>query len=665
MASIAEAKEIIKGTPISTVIGFYHALTSKGGNYQAICPFHGDTKPSLVVNDQKGIYKCFACGAAGDSIKFVQDKLNLNYIEAVKEIAPNLGITIEEQKAKNPKYDMALRVLQAAARLYKKIAIEKQPKNFNDFLKDRNINQESVTNYQLGYAEGNNVLVNYLNSIPEKERDTAIKMALQLSLIRENKRGSGYYDFYRNRVIFPISDHAGKVRGFSSRAVLKDQKPKYLNSGESFIFDKGNILYGYNLAKTSIRAKNQVIVVEGNMDALMLHQFGFTNSVATQGVALSEGSIRLLSNMTKNIILAMDSDPAGIMAMTKINKALILADIIPKFIDFSPAKDPDEYLNTHGRIELAKKIEEAPTFLDFLINKAIPESIPESLDRKLEILNEVFTILSPLGENLMANEKAVLAAKSLSLQSSNEDIINAYKNYLAKNKEKTFPKAKPAKKIPSKQNHQAAQKQSFPSNTIYPNDNFEPTNQNSNDYDNLPPEDYFNPGEQYNDMPNASEQFGGPIIETNLVSKTEKLILKTILGHPELILNKQITELLDLIEHFEVKRIFLWLKKIYLEIDESDYVLFVKEKMQEALPGEIQEAMASSIFNYEHMKLDSKVAEKMLNDLLFKQKQEALKKQSEKLRAEHKNANSDEDSLKVLNEIQQIEAKLLELKNSK
>ncbi|MFT6633898.1 MAG: DNA primase, partial [Bacteriovoracaceae bacterium] len=213
MASIDEAKEIIKSTPISSIISYYHPISKKGGNYEGICPFHGDSHPSLKINDSKGIYKCFACGAAGDSIKFVQDKLNVDFVQAIKEIAENIGISIEETKLKNknPKFDMALRVLQVASKLYKKIANENDPKPFKEFLTKRGLNEDSTTDFQIGYAPGNNALTKYLNSIQGPDKDMAIAVAKDIGLIRDNKRGSGHYDFYRDRVMFPLWDHSAKV----------------------------------------------------------------------------------------------------------------------------------------------------------------------------------------------------------------------------------------------------------------------------------------------------------------------------------------------------------------------------------------------------------------------------------------------------------------------
>ena len=618
MASIEEAKEIIKSTPISTIINYYHPITKRGGNFEGICPFHGDTTPSLKINDSKGIYKCFACGAAGDAIKFVQDKINVEFIEAIKDIAGNIGISIDELSPKNkdPKFDMGLRVLSASNKIYRKVATELKPQLFTDFLKARNINEESVQDFQLGFAPANSAFTSYLNTLPENDKKFAIDTAQKIGIIRPQKSAQGHYDFYRDRVMFPIWDHSGKVRGYSSRAVKPDQKPKYLNSGESFIFDKGNILYGFNLAKNHIREQDSVIIVEGNMDALMLHQFGFKNSVATMGVSLSVPSIKLLSNMTKNFYLAMDSDPAGLKAMQRINQDLLENDIIAKYISFAPAKDPDELLNSEGRLELIKRIDSAPTFIDFSIEQIVPNPIPESTDRKLQVLQEVFALLAPMKTNLFATEKLIQCAKSIGLRSSPDDIIAEYKNFLDNHKAYVPVRPKIEPKIEELEDDHV-----------------------------------------HNHEPISSQ------IETTPLSKTQKNVLETLLTHPECTEGQQITEILDLIDHFEVKRIVQWLKKIYLEIDEADYVYFVGAKLQESLPEQIKQIIFKQIKVYEPTKLNQKVMNKMLNDLLFKLKEESLIKKRDLLKEKQKRSETDSESLQIINEIQEIQHTLLKLRN--
>ena len=186
MASIEEAKNIIKDTPISSIINFYHPISKRGADYKGVCPFHNDTKPSMSISDSKGVYKCFACGAAGDGIKFVQDLRNLDFIEAVKDIASQLSIPIDEfkKKEKNPKFEMGFRVLNGAFKLYKKVANEVKPKSFTDFLVSRNLNEESLKNFGLGFAPNNNALSSYLSSIQnKKEKDFALKLAKEIGIM--------------------------------------------------------------------------------------------------------------------------------------------------------------------------------------------------------------------------------------------------------------------------------------------------------------------------------------------------------------------------------------------------------------------------------------------------------------------------------------------------
>jgi DNA primase len=644
MASIEEAKNIIKDTPISSIINFYHPISKKGADYKGVCPFHNDTKPSMSISDSKGVYKCFACGAAGDGIKFVQDLRNLDFIEAVKDISAQLSIPIDEfkKKEKNPKFEMGFRVLNGAFKLYKKVATEVKPKSFMDFLKQRGLNEESVKNFGLGFAPNNNALSGYLASIPNpKEKEVALKLAKEIGIIGESKHGNGTYDFFRDRVVFPIHDHAGQVRGFQARAVLKDQKPKYMNSRESFIFDKGNILYGFNLAKSNIRIKDAVIVCEGNMDVVVLHQFGFTNSVGTMGVAFSENSCRLLSNITKNFYLGMDSDAAGMKGMERINEMLLAQGILPKYIDFSPSNDPDEFLNEFGRLELLDRMEKAPTFLEVQIEAAIPKPIPQTTDRKLSALQDVFAIVSPLKDGLVAKEKVIIAGQSLGLQSSKDDILDAYKKFLedAEQKKNKYKKtAKPPIKM-----------------EIAP----------TSEYDGPPVADYDGPPLEDESFP---EEFNNPVDTGEAVSpvnNAEALTLTTFISNPECLESKQIAEILDLIDHSEVKQLIHWLKNIYLEIDDADYTNFIKAKLEQNISRDCKNIMASALFTYNALKYEKKVIDKTINDLKFNLQRESLKSKKMKLLKLQSEALTEEAGLKVLGDIQKVNVELSKLKKKK
>jgi DNA primase len=632
MASVEEVKQIIKDYPISGIINFYHPITKRGSNYEGICPFHSDTKPSLKVNDAKGLYKCFACGAAGDSIGFVQNIKNLEFIEAIKDIAGNLGITVDElqKKQANPEFEMSLRVLSAANRIYKKVAKDNKHPNFLEFIKKRNLNEESIENFGLGYAPNNNAITNYLNTIKdEKDKTFAVMVAKKIGLLKDSYKGPGLYDFFRDRIMFPIWDHSGILRAFQSRAVLAEQNPKYLNSPDSAIFQKGSILYGFNLAKNFIRQKDAVIVVEGNMDVVVLHQFGFQNSVGTMGVAFNENSARLLSNMTKNIILAMDSDAAGLKGMDRMNEMFLEKGIMAKYLNFAPAKDPDEFLQEFGRVKLEERIELAPTFLDFRINLIIPDPIPEATDRKLEVLKQVFDVLLPLKENLIAKEFAIKASKALGLRSNEEDIIKAYVQHV-ESKEQLL-----------KRPVIAAKQESI--TPVFPVEN---------------------KLEQIAAIQNQAVKNQEPTSE-DAPTKMEKKLIEHLVAHPECLEHDKLREMLDFITHSEVKQIVLWLQNIYLEIDDSDYESFIKSKLEQTLHPDIKNVMSSGLFSGQKLKLNKTVIDKMLADFKTRLQHEQLVRQKEQLMAQQKNCVTEDESMRLMAEVQRLGQAILALKKKK
>lgn len=613
----------IRSSPISTVIGNYISLTKRGANLEAICPFHADTKPSLKVNDAKGLYKCFACSAGGDAITFVKEYKKIEFIDALKEIAGILSLPFEEiqkEKKKNPKIEMAFRVLNASVKLYKKISTQTPPA-FIEFTEKRKLSPESIEKFQIGYAPGNNSLLKYLNSIPANDRDFALKIAQEIGIIKFNDNRNSHYDFYRDRVMFPIHDHGGQIRGYSSRAVHADQVPKYLNSGESFVFDKGTILFGYYFGKNAIRSTNQVIIVEGNMDVIMMHQFGFEQTVGTMGTALSEHSIRILSNMTKNIFLGMDSDAAGKKAMHRINADFMSQGLLPRLLDFSPAKDPDEFLLNEGRLALMERIEKAPILIDVLIQEVIPEKIPENTNLKISTLQQIFALVSPLKDHLEATERIINAAKTLKMNSDSATIIQEYKDYLSHQKQKVQrPIEKPKlEEIESELEQQA--------NIIL-------------------------------------EQREKLLQESGPISKSEKVFLKEIISHPEFLTHLHLDEFLAYIGHPEVKKLVQWLVKIYLEIDDAEYVSIVQnELLNSDYSKDVKGIVNDGLFNYGN-KLNEKVLQRMLKDYKVMLKMDQLKSKRKDLVELQKISQTQSEVDHLLAEISKIDKEILNLKNT-
>nr|MBP9681195.1 DNA primase [Bacteriovorax sp.] len=420
--SLDELKLKIKEeVPISSVIGNYIPIKKSGSSMISLCPFHSDSKPSMHINDSKKIFKCFACDAAGDAIAFVMKYRNLDYVDALKEICQKQGINFDsyqEEKKSNPKMDMAKKILTKTAQLYRRTATTHRFSPYDEFIKKRGLNEEIAALYSLGFSPAKNSICDYLSSIPnEKERTFALSIAEELGLIKRDRHNQeSHYDTFRDRIIFPIWDQFGQVIGFTSRAIREDQKAKYMNSIDSFVFNKRNILYGFHLAKNAIRDKDAVILVEGNMDQIALYNNGFQNTVAVMGIALGTHSLERLIGITKNIYLALDTDNAGFTAMERINRQLATHGVVAKYLEFSPEKDPDEFLQKQGPLAFQEKLDNALPAFDILLNKMIPEKLPEVLDRKLEILNHAFEMMSPLRSHLAATERVVSLAKRLGLK---------------------------------------------------------------------------------------------------------------------------------------------------------------------------------------------------------------------------------------------------------
>lgn len=618
-----QLKERIKESPVSLVVGNYMSLSKRGTNLEGICPFHPDTKPSLKVNDSKGMYKCFVCGEGGDSITFVMKFKNLEFVDALRELAGLLGLPFEEQKEKkkNPRVEMAFRVLNASTKLYRKVA-QTEPTAYTEFLAKRKLEAETVERWQIGYAPGNNALFHYLDSLPGADGNTARQVAKDIGMIRFNENRNSHYDFYRDRVMFPIHDHSGQIRGYSSRAVLPDQNPKYLNSGESFAFDKGSILFGYFFGKNAIRQSDQVIIVEGNMDVIMMHQFGFHQTVGTMGTALSDHSVRLLSNMTKNIFLGMDSDAAGKKAMARINADFLAIGILPKYLTFEPHKDPDEFLLAEGRLALLERLEKAPIYLDVLIQEQFPEKIPENTDLKLNTLHRIFELVQPLKEHLSATERIINAAKSLGLRSDSTTILEGYREYLSRQKEK-IPVREERPKLEVVEEIIA-----------------------------------HNEDEARNLHTQLTSQVSAP------PSKSEKLVLKEILCHPEFLTHLKVDEFLATIGHDEVKKLIQWLVKIYLEIDDAEYVSIVQDELQYGgYTKEIVDIGTEALFSYGN-KYNEKVIQRMLKDYYLALRMDQLKSKRKELVEKQRVTPTQIEIDLILSEISKLDKEILNLKNT-
>jgi len=430
--SLDELKLKIKQTPISSILERYLPLKREGKKYKCCCPFHDDKDPSMSISDEKNMYFCFPCNEGGDIIEFVKRYKNLDFIEALKDISSAMGLRYEDYVTQSnypTQKKKALELLKKAADLYSSETVLKNAEAFERFLTERKITKETATKYALGFSPKGNPILSMIREIPPSdERVYLLELAKEIGLIGKNDYDE-YYDFFRDRIMFPIKDHLGQIVGFSARATnLEDEKrAKYINSKNSFIFNKSEILFG--LAQNEISKTGSLIIVEGQMDQLTLFQSGIENAVALLGTAVSEENLKRIMGLASHIYISFDSDKAGQNASLRLNNGLLAHKIIPYYLDLRPSKDADEFIKTFGLAALSDRLNTAKPYIDYLIDRIIEDNIDfnSKVHHRLEKLKTIFLTIAPLGSTLDSHERILDAAKRLGILSPSEEILANFK----------------------------------------------------------------------------------------------------------------------------------------------------------------------------------------------------------------------------------------------
>ena len=358
-------EEIRSRNDVVDIISGYVRLQKKGNSYFGLCPFHNEKSPSFSVSPGKQMYYCFGCGAGGNVITFLMKYENMGFSEAIKSLAERAGVSLpepeysEEMKRKENKRQRLFAVNKEAARYFYYQLRAPQGKPGLEYLSGRQLSEETMKQFGLGFANvTSNDLVQYLKSKGFEEQDI-----IDAGLASMDER-YGLHDKFWNRVMFPIQDANHRVIGFGGR-VMGDGKPKYLNSPETLIFDKSRNLYGLNFARTS-RAKN-IILCEGYMDVIAMHQAGFNQAVASLGTAFTSGQAGLLRRYADTVILAYDSDGAGVNAAMRAIGILKEVGLPGKVLDMKPYKDPDEFIKNLGKEAFQERIDNAENSFFFEI----------------------------------------------------------------------------------------------------------------------------------------------------------------------------------------------------------------------------------------------------------------------------------------------------------
>lgn len=639
-----DLKDRIKDIPITTIVENFVPLKKQGASMVGRCPFHGDKNPSMHVSDSKGIFKCFVCEAAGDSITFVQKYMNLEFREAMKEICKISGLPFEsfvQEKKAAPKFEMADKILNVAMKIYRKYG-EKNNPEFDKFIKSRKLDPAHAKEFMLGFAPKNHSVYNYLCALPDpKQKELALSIAKEIGIIGQNDNGD-IYDKFRQRVMFPIWDQHGRMTGFSSRAVFDWQKAKYMNSTDSFIFNKSNILFGLHRSKNLIREKDFVIVVEGHMDLIIMHQHGFTNSIAIMGTALTESSINILKRYSKNFYMGLDSDKAGFNAMKRILPDLLKNEISAKYIDYAPYKDPDDLIQAEGTIEFQKRIDEARDLADVILEAEIPESIPELLNKKFEILKGMFEILAPLGDSLEASERLVNMARRLGLKSDSAQIAGEFRKYLeveATRASQKRPRPAPQQKSPTKSQLEEA-----------------------------PPMDMTPPPMMDEPIFYDEEMMGQPAqpIEIIRITKREKNLIKTLIECPDCFTHGGFKKILELIDNPPIKRYVSQLRDVFDDIDDNSYPGILKDIVSsEDYPLPIREVVFLAVDNFKHVSFDEETVQMVLKDLIKNMELNRIECAIDALGDEQKNCVTQEELNELGTKKIQLKRELMKKRSQK
>ncbi len=383
-------REVREKNDIVEVVSSYVSLKRVGKNYVALCPFHQEKTPSFTVSPDKQLWHCFGCGLGGDVFSFVQRIEGISFGEALKKLAERVGIRVERVSRQEASLRARLiEINKLAMDFYERTLWSDAGKVARDYLKRRGVSEEIARRFHLGYAPGEwEALASYLRA-----RSVSLEEAVGAGLLVRAETGDRYYDRFRDRLMFPIISVSGDVVGFGGRA-LGDNPAKYINTPETAVFRKRDTLYGLNFARVAIQQSNAAIVVEGYMDVIALHQFGFQNAVATMGTALTPQMLSQLRRYARRIHLAFDADSAGMNAMLRSSALFRQEGVEVTVVAMPEGMDPDEYVRRKGAEAFKALVERSLKMLDYKIERFLSSDegskpTSQALRHLIAILREV------------------------------------------------------------------------------------------------------------------------------------------------------------------------------------------------------------------------------------------------------------------------------------
>lgn len=406
--------EIRDRLDIVEIISEYVPLKPSGKGYKGLCPFHQEKTPSFMVDSQKQIFHCFGCGEGGNVFSFIMKIEKVNFPEAVKILAEKAGVELPTLKNQDSDFyrerENILQLNEVAANYYHQNLFGQNGKNALKYLTDRHFNKDIIQKYNLGYAlPGYENIIGYLTQKKIKYADL-----LKAGLAVKSTKTGNIIDYFRNRIIFPIRNVQGKIIAFGGR-VLNDALPKYINSPETPVYSKGKNLYGLFQAKKSIRQKNQIIIMEGYTDVLMAHQYGFENTVASLGTALTTQQIDLIKRYADEVVIAFDSDAAGRNATLRSLNLIKKAGIKIKIISLPIDSDPADVLLKRGSAFFEKLINNSLPLIDYKLEVLMKQNNHKTSEGKVAIVKGLFNDLNNINSQLELHTEVKKIAERLEL----------------------------------------------------------------------------------------------------------------------------------------------------------------------------------------------------------------------------------------------------------
>lgn len=408
-------QELVEKNDIVDVVSGYVRLTKRSGaNQFGLCPFHSEKTPSFSVSPDRQIYHCFGCGKGGGVINFIMEIENLSFPEAVEFLAKRVGMPIpeEENSAESKRRRRMLDLNRDAARFFHTCLKSPEGRAAQAYMNARQITPQTATRFGLGAAPDTwDSLRNAMHELGYRDQEL-----FEAGLVRKGKSG-GFYDTFRGRLMFPVIDVRGDVIGFSGR-ILGDGEPKYMNSPETLVFNKSRNLFAMNLAKKS--KSGYIILAEGNIDVVMMHQAGFDSAVASLGTSLTAEQARLISRFTNEVIIAYDSDGAGKKASQRAIGLLEKLDVKVKVLSMTGAKDPDEFIKLKGADAFRNLLEKSENHIDYRLQTVTNKYDLTVDEQKVEFLKEASELIARLPGSV---ERQVYAMRVASLAGVPNDVV--------------------------------------------------------------------------------------------------------------------------------------------------------------------------------------------------------------------------------------------------